>query len=59
VETFYFMAAFQSVVGGVSSSDIHSSLELMGKGMLGIFVVMLLIYLVIVVLNKATNKKDN
>ena len=50
--------AFTSVVGDVQSADISKSLELMGKGMLGIFIVMLLIYLVIAVLNKVTGKNE-
>jgi hypothetical protein len=50
--------AFTSVVGDVQSADISKSLELMGKGMLGIFIVMLLIYLVIAILNKVTGKNE-
>ena len=42
----------------VNEADIGSSLKLMGKGMLGVFVVMLLIYLVIVILNKIGKSKD-
>ena len=46
------------------SSDFIESLKIMGLGMLGIFVVMALIYLVIVLLGKLPsdekkNKKDN
>lgn len=48
--------AFKSLLGDVETGDITSSLVLMGKGMLGILIVMLLIYLVIVVLDKATGK---
>jgi hypothetical protein len=48
--------AFHSVLGNVESSDISHSLELMGKGMLGIFIVMVLIYLVTVLLDKVTGK---
>ncbi|CAB1256076.1 conserved protein of unknown function [Ruminococcaceae bacterium BL-6] len=48
--------AFHSVLGNVESSDISRSLELMGKGMLGIFIVMVLIYLVTVLLDKVTGK---
>ena len=52
--------AFTSLVGDVQSGDIEKSFALMGKGMLGIFIVMLLIYLVIVVLDKTTkNSKDD
>lgn len=45
-------------MGNVKSSDIGSSFKLMGKGMLGIFLVMLLIYLVIVVLNRVAGGKN-
>lgn len=41
----------------ISSKNFSKSLELMWKGMLGIFVVMLLIYLVVAILNKS-GKKD-
>ena len=47
-------ALFESVLGPVSGSDMGQSLELLLKGMLGIFVVMLLIFLVIVVLSKVS-----
>ncbi len=54
------LTAFTSVMGNVQNADISKSFELMGLGMLGIFIVMLLIFLVIVVLNKTTkNKKEN
>ncbi len=49
---------FTSLLGEVQNEDVMRSLELMGKGMLGIFIVMVLIFLVIVILNKATKKKD-
>ena len=49
---------FRSVLGDVQSEDVWSSLELMGKGMIGIFVVMLLIALVILILNKTTKNKE-
>ena len=49
---------FTSLLGEVRNEDVMRSLELMGKGMLGIFIVMVLIFLVIVILNKATKKKD-
>lgn len=49
--------AFQSVMGPVESSAIDHSLELMGKGMLGIFIVMILIYALIVGLEKFTGGK--
>ena len=51
--------AFQSLLGPVQEKDISGSLRLMLLGMVGIFVVMLLIFIVIVVLNKATNKKSD
>ena len=49
---------FQSLLGDVESQDFYRSLELMGKGMLGIFIVMVLIFLLIAVLNKVTKNKD-
>lgn len=49
--------AFQSIMGSVQSEDINHSLELMGKGMLGIFIVMVLIYALIVLLDKVTGAK--
>lgn len=54
----FLLTAYQGPVGPVSSANIGHSLELMGKGMAGIFVVMLLIFLVIVLLNKFTKKGD-
>ena len=51
--------AFQSLLGPVQEKDISGSLRLMLLGMVGIFVVMLLIFIVIVVLSKATNKKSD
>ena len=51
------LTAFTSLLGDVKGADISKSLELMGKGMLGIFIVMLLIYLVIAILNKTTQDK--
>ncbi len=50
------LAAFTSLIGDVQNADINRSFELMGKGMLGIFIVMLLIYTVIIVLGKTTGK---
>ncbi len=49
---------FQSLLGEVQSEDFFRSLELMGKGMLGIFIVMVLIFALIVILNKTTKSKD-
>lgn len=55
-----FLTAYQGPMGSVKFSDINAALQLMGKGMLGIFLVMLLIYLVTYILNKTTgkNKQD-
>lgn len=50
--------AFTSLVGPVESNDISKSFALMGKGMLGIFIVMLLIYVVIVLLGKIPSGKN-
>lgn len=50
-----FLTAFTSIVGDVKNVDISKSFELMGKGMLGIFIVMLLIFLVIYLLNRFTS----
>ena len=49
---------FQSLLGDVESQDFYRSLELMGKGMLGILIVMVLIFVLIAVLNKVTKNKD-
>lgn len=55
----YLTRAFNSIIGPVQSEDISKSLQLMGKGMFGIFIVMLLIYALIACLNHSTsNKKD-
>ena len=51
------LPAFRSVMGGVTQQDIFRSLELMGKGMLGILVVMILIFLVIKGLNAVSGSK--
>lgn len=50
--------AFQSLLGPVQDKDIFGSLGLMLKGMVGIFVVMVLIFVVILVLSKVTGKKN-
>lgn len=42
-----------------SSLDFKHSLGLMGKGMLGIILVMLVIYLVIAILNRSTKKGNH
>ena len=49
---------FKSLMGDVSGADVSKSFELMGKGMLGIFIVMVLIYGVFVMLNKSTGSKN-
>ena len=49
--------AFNSLMGPVESSDIGSSFLLMLQGMLGIFIVMVLIYIVILVLGKVGKSK--
>lgn len=46
---------FRSILGEVTGDAVGKSFELMGAGMLGIFIVMILIYLVIVILHKATD----
>lgn len=51
--------AFQSLLGPVQDKDVSGSLKLMLFGMVGIFVVMLLIFLVIVALSKTTGKKND
>ena len=51
------LPAFRSVMGEVTQQDIFRSLELMGKGMLGILVVMILIFLVIKGLNAVSGSK--
>lgn len=50
---------YRGPMGPVSSGGINAALRLMGLGMLGIFLVMLLICLVVVVLNRVTGKKKN
>ena len=52
---------FKSLLGDVTSEDFFSSLELMWKGMIGIFIVMVLIFLLIYILGKTTgnNKGDD
>ena len=52
--------AFDSALGPVQTEYIMSALELMGKGMLGIFIVMVLIFILIFCLNRFTgNKKED
>lgn len=54
-----FLTAYPGPIGPVKSEDILSSLGLMGKGMLGIFIVMLLIYLVTYILNRTAGKEKD
>lgn len=51
------LTAYHGMMGDVNGADIGRSFQLMGQGMLGIFVVMLLIFLTIVILNRTTGKK--
>lgn len=51
-------ALFESVLGPVEAGDMNRSFELLLKGMLGIFVVMLLIFLVIVILGKVSENRS-
>ena len=50
------LTAYPGPVGPVRSADIFAALRVMGKGMLGIFIVMLLIYLVTYILNRTAGK---
>ena len=54
---FALATAFRSILGDVQSEDIWKSLELMGKGMLGIFIVTGVIIAVVSLLNKLTESK--
>ena len=49
---------YTTPLGPVDSESLINSLTLMGLGMVGILVVMILIYAVIVILNKTTRDKD-
>lgn len=56
----FLAKTFDSALGPVQTEDIMKSLELMGKGMLGIFIVMVLIFILIFCLNRFTgNKKED
>ena len=48
---------FQSALGTVNEETLMQALKLMLYGLVGIFIVMVLIYAVIVVLNKVTTKE--
>lgn len=54
----FLLTAYQGLVGPVDGENIGRSLELLWKGWGGVFVVMLLIYLVIAILNRATKNKE-
>lgn len=54
----YLALAFQSLMGPVETESIWDSLGLLLKGMGGVLLVMLLIFIVIVVLNKAFSRPD-
>jgi uncharacterized membrane protein len=47
---------YQGPMGQVTGDSINAALQTMGIGMLGIFLVMLLICIVVVVLNRVTEK---
>lgn len=50
---------FKSIMGTVKVGDLLSSLWLLLQGMVGIFIVMLIIFLVVVVLGKVTGKRKD
>ena len=51
--------AFDSALGPVQTEDIMKSLELMGKGMLGIFVVIVVIAVLVYLLTKISSRKSS
>ncbi|RGQ43405.1 hypothetical protein DWY99_02850 [[Clostridium] leptum] len=51
--------AFNSALGPVDLEDIWKSLRLMLEGMVGIFVVMALIFLVIFILSRTFDRKKD
>ena len=51
--------AFNSALGPVDLEDIWKSLRLMLEGMVGIFVVMVLIFLVIFILSRTFDRKED
>ncbi|HCR44293.1 MAG TPA: hypothetical protein DIV41_06895 [Ruminococcaceae bacterium] len=53
------LALYHMLLSSTVKANVLSSLKLMGKGMLGVFIVMLLIYLVVVILNKTSGSKEN
>ncbi len=55
----FLNTAFNSALGPVDMEDIWKSLRLMLEGMVGIFVVMVLIFLVIFILSKTFDRKKD
>ncbi len=55
----FLNTAFNSALGPVELDDIWKSLRLMLEGMVGIFVVMVLIFLVIFILGRAFDRKKD
>ena len=51
--------AFNSALGPVDMEDVWRSLRLMLEGMVGIFVVMVLIFLVIFILSRTFDRKKD
>ena len=51
--------AFNSALGPVDLEDIWKSLRLMREGLVGIFVVMVLIFLVIFILSRTFDRKKD
>ena len=51
--------AFNSALGPVDLEDIWKSLRLMLEGMVGIFVVMVLIFLVIFILSRTSDRNTD
>ncbi len=45
-------------MGAILSSDFMTSLEVMGKGMLSIFVVIILLTIIVFILGKLSGKKS-
>lgn len=55
----FLNTAFNSALGPVDMEDVWRSLRLMLEGMVGIFVVMVLIFLVIFILSKTFDRKKD
>ena len=55
----FLNTAFNSALGPVDLEDIWKSLRLMLEGMVGIFVVMVLIFLVIFILSRTFDRKKD